>query len=283
VFSGESGYVYLDTLWTLDFFSLCCNKAIITSKTSAHSDRQQYPKQPSMAVSIALQAAFLVSSNIVFLWPAIVAWRDQMYYESVVFALMVIISCLYHVPDTISDVHLVLDTRVWRTLDFFLAFALVTRATLMIVFPTGTETDDRRCMRNLHIKMCCHVVCDTLTLALVLQDIVPELFIMILAGTGLVCTIIAYLLDRLALDIDLSDLLVAWFFIIVAVVLKFSCSGGTCYWYVHSLWHILVAIGLALLVEVLNHSWNLLNKISCGAWCKPRAARQTRAVSVPNA
>lgn len=231
-----------------------------------------------MTPSVAVQAAFLVGSNLAFVWPAVIALRDRMYYEGVVFFLMGLVSGLYHVPDTIPDTHFLLDTRVWRYLDFFLAFALITRATLMVLFSTGFESTSEQVYRNLHVKMCSHVVLDTLALALVLQDVATELFVMILTVICLLFVVAVYWYDHQALDLDVKDLLVGWAFITLGAIMYFMCGSGGCYWWAHSFWHMAVAVGLALLVESRNHGWNLLNVLCCGRYCSPNrklAARNT--------
>jgi hypothetical protein len=153
-------------------------------------------------------------------------------------------------------------------MDFFLAFSLIFQAVLATVFPTGSETSETKLLKYLHAKMCCSACFDIITLALVLQDVATPLFVLILAVICMLLIVIVYFVDKEALFLDIPDMCVSWAFVIVGAAF-FFVGGYTEYWVVHSLWHICIFVGLALLIEAHNHAWNIINCVTCGKFCKP--------------
>ena len=88
---------------------------------------------------IAIQALFLIGSNIAFLLPSYKAYTREMLFEGTVFFIMALISALYHIVDTIPNVHIIFDYETFQFDDFYLAFNLFPIATLMIMFNTQKD------------------------------------------------------------------------------------------------------------------------------------------------
>jgi hypothetical protein len=127
--------------------------------------------------------------------------------------------------------------------------------------------------------MSCHVVFDTLALALVLQDIATTLFVLILAVICIVVIGVVYYFDRTALQLDIADVAVGQLLIVGGALFYFTCGSGECYWWAHSLWHTSVALGLALLVEGRNPFWNMVNFLTCGRCCIPRDSTSNQLIA----
>ena len=214
-------------------------------------------------------AWWLVVSNVAFLLPAVVAAKDKSYREAVIFVRMAFVSGIYHIVDSFDHVHILFDYNVWQMLDFYCAFTLIPTACAMIVFPTTTYTPGTKVYRNITIKGCILVAAETTALALVLEDIATSWLVLVMAICCLVFIIGMLFIDRTALQMDYLDFGTSWFFILGGASLYFSCGSGSCYPAAHSLWHISMAAGLALLVESQDRMWNILNAVTCGKYCKP--------------
>lgn len=211
--------------------------------------------------STAVKAVFLIGSNAVFLWPAVVAFRDSMFYESLVFFMMCVVSSLYHVLDVGYKVNLGLKYSVYKKLDFFFAFSLISRTTLMVVFNTGSSSTADEKARNLQIKQLANLFLDTIALALVLEDVETLYFVGVLSVFCVVFIIGALVFYRETLSLDVSDLIVGWVFIGLGSMCFFLCGDCPQYWIAHSVWHACVAIGIFLMVESKNKAWSLLSYI----------------------
>ena len=220
-------------------------------------------------VSTAVEAVFLVGSNLAFLVPFIAALRAGLYPEAVAFMRMLVVSALYHVVDTISGVDLGLDYGVWQRLDFFNAFIMILLATFVVVLPTDQGQEPARRNRNHVIKSCVYYGAETIALALVLQDASTPFVVLALALVGLLMVIFVYVFDREALQMDFYDLVASQVLIMLGIVAYASCGSGGCYYALHSIWHILVSLGLFLVIESRDSEWNALNKLTCGMCCKP--------------
>ena len=219
----------------------------------------------------------LVGSNAAFILPSVVAFRDTMYYEALVFFTMFVVSSLYHVLDSGYHVNLGLKYSVYAKLDFYCAFSLISRTTLMVVFNTGTSATVTERSVNTQIKMVSNFFLDTIALALVLEDVETPIFVGILAGLCMCFVAASYY--RTKLYLDLYDLVLGWVFIGIGCVCFFMCGDCVNYWIFHSVWHTLVAIGIFLMVESKNKAWNLIDCIGrygmkcligvcCCVWCQ---------------
>lgn len=213
-----------------------------------------------MVVSIILRAIMLIGSNLLFLLPSIVAWRDTMFYEAAVYFGMFAISSLYHVVDVFANVHMGLSYGVWQKLDFYFAFCMISRTTFMVIFNTGTScaTPEEK-IRNLQIKQVANVFLDTVCLALVLQNVETPLFVLLLAVLCIVASVVAACMYPANIKLDFTDLILGWVFIACGVVFYVTCGSCAQYWFFHSVWHGLVSIGVFLQIESRNKAWTCLD------------------------
>jgi predicted RNA-binding Zn-ribbon protein involved in translation (DUF1610 family) len=223
-----------------------------------------------MVVSVAVQALFLIGSNVAFLLPAVVAARDNLWYECAMFAFVCIVSSVYHVVDTIPGAHFLLAYGVWQKLDFFLAFSLVCNVTLMVCFHTGSEANPAVVQRNLHIKDVARLATTTATLAMVLQDVETPWMVSVLAALSAVAIIVAMAAFNAYKNLDLADMCIAWLFITIGAVCYGTCGSGACYWLAHSTWHTCMAIGMFLMIESRNRKWTCINCLYRCITCRKR-------------
>lgn len=203
---------------------------------------------------------FLVLSNVAFLLPATLAFRMRLWYEASVFVLMMIVSGWYHILDTSGGATWIISYRTAQLLDFYMAFALITRTALMVMYnESRTEFDPNRLHRNTQLKLLVHPLADLVALALVLEDVPTDYVILVLSGLVLVFLIIAAGFYRHNfVDVDWLDLLVGAIVITAASICYFIVPNGRNYWIAHSWWHIGAALGTALMVEALNRDWTCL-------------------------
>lgn len=202
------------------------------------------------------QAIFLMGSNIAFLLPSVLAYRRAMVYEGTVYLLMCIVSTFYHYVDT---GHQLLGYKTWQILDFYNAFMMISRTGLMVFYNTSDDESEDAFKRNTMIKQVCHVVVDNLGLLLVLENVSTAILVTILAGVVALMIVIAIVWFRDNLEhIDVWDLGFGTFLLFAGTMCYTLGGSGDQYWWVHSLWHILAALGVALMVEALNRQWSLL-------------------------
>ena len=203
------------------------------------------------------QALFLILSNVAFLLPSGLAYYHKMFYEGTIYLLMCVVSALYHVVDT--GLATFLHYRTWQMLDFYSAFMMITRTTMMVVYNTSDSEDDPvHFKRNMSIKQVVTVCLDMIGLLMILENIDTKIMVGVLSGLCFIMITIAVIFFRDVLrHIDLTDLVCGSLVIAIASIFFFVVPEGH-YWLVHSLWHIFVALGVALMVEALNKQWSLV-------------------------
>ena len=199
----------------------------------------------------------LVFSNLFFLLPAGLAYRKSLPYEGTVYLMMTIVSGWYHVEDT-TDIRSPIGYRTAQTLDFFMAFSMITRTALMVLFNASkTEPDLEIQRRNINIKLVAQTILDLLALALVLENVSTKFLVMLLAIAVLVVVLAAVVWWRDTFgEIDIPDLVAGAGLMALASLCYFLVPDGA-YWIVHSLWHILSAFGISLMVEAVDKQWSL--------------------------
>lgn len=198
---------------------------------------------------------FLILSNLAFLFPACLAYRMHLVYECTIYTLMCVVSGFYHIEDTTQSVRW-LHYRTAQTLDFYMAFSMITRTALMVIYNTSrTATDVYTQQRNTHVKLVAQAVMDLVALILVLEDVKTPVVVMSLSiGVLFMLAICAMRWRDNFVDIDLYDLFTGAIVLVIASVCYFVVPDNY-YWAVHSIWHIGAAIGCAFMIEALNQNW----------------------------
>lgn len=202
----------------------------------------------------------LVGSNVAFLLPAWAAFKDNMIYEGIRFTLMGFVSGFYHIIDCYPKMKnlLGLSLSVWSKMDFFMAFGLITATTMMVLWNTGRSATGCQRVRNFQIKHPIQLIIDAVTLALVLRDIETPLFVFILALISICILNVVMFIYPEELNLDWSDLIVGIFLTIIGVLCYFLCNSSKCYFWAHSMWHILIACAIFMMVETRNLNWSCI-------------------------
>lgn len=212
--------------------------------------------------NIARETAFLIVSNLPFIFPAVVSWCMRMYPEALVYGFMTIISSVYHYLDQtrtrclISN-HICLSTL--HFLDFVYAYSMISLTTsIWLHYSSASMSLDQMYKNRLYRNMVATVT--TLFLLFTIKDDVDfSIIIGLLCGGLLVyCLVMIFYIK-----IDMKA--INWRYAPFVLVL-YGC-GFTCfflqehkYWVIHSIWHICIAIGmgLTLMMRLTNFRWSCL-------------------------
>lgn len=220
-------------------------------------------------VSTGIKATFLVGSNAAFLLPAITAFRHGMLLEGTIYLTMGVISSIYHIVDTIPGTKIIFDYHTWQNDDFYLAFNLIPVATMMLMFSTGYDESDIVWKRNMKIKPMILFLLGLIAVTLVMEGASTPIMVFILSILSLCVSTVAFIFWRSSIHVDFVDFVFMWVFIILGALCFFFCGSCSNYWIWHSIWHICAAIGIFFAVETENTTWNIINFITCGRFCKP--------------
>lgn len=218
-------------------------------------------------VSIALQAVFLVGSNIFFLLPSLKAYGREMLFEGTVFLVMGIVSAIYHIVDTIPNVNIIFSYSTLQFDDFYLAFNLIPVATLMIMFSTDKDEPHESRVRNFKIKSVLWMILGVVSVTLVKQNVNIYQMVFALGGLCLIVGAISFIFWRNSIYLDIADFIAMWIFIISGAFCFFFDEDD--YWILHSCWHVCAAIGMFFGVESESghKAWNIINFLTCKRFC----------------
>lgn len=219
-------------------------------------------------VSTGVKATFLVGSNAAFLLPAITAFRHGMLLEGTIYLMMGIVSSIYHIVDTIPGTKIIFDYHTWQNDDFYLAFYLIPVATMMLMFSTGYDESEAVWKRNMKIKPIVLFLLGLVAITFVMEGDSTPTMVLVLSILSLIISTIAIIFWRESIRIDFIDFAFMWGFIILGALCFFLCGGCSNYWIWHSIWHICAAIGIFFAVETENTTWNIINFITCGKYCR---------------
>lgn len=212
--------------------------------------------------NIAQETAFLIVSNLPFMFPAVVAWCMRMYPESLVYGFMTIISSVYHYLDQtgtrcLVSKHICLSTL--HFLDFVYAYSMIGLTTSIWLHSSSVSMSPEQMYKN---RLYRNMVATFTTLFLLLT-IKDDVDMPIMIGTLCGGLLVYGLVMIFYIKIDMTS--INWWyapFVLVIYGCSFACFflQEHNYWVIHSIWHICIAIGmgLTLMMRLSNFRWTCL-------------------------
>lgn len=202
-------------------------------------------------MSLVVKTLLLSGSNLAFMAPAILAARVCLYYESVIFTLLTVISGIYHITDTVPSIdHIIFSRHAWQMLDFHFSFALITKIIVMILFNTNYEESDLvESYKKLIIKIMINVITDSLTVLLVIDGINTLTTILILLACCFICILIASIFIKPTIIFGIAEATCAIILQVIGICCYIICGSCEYYWIIHTIWHICIAFSMLFIME----------------------------------
>ena len=179
----------------------------------------------------------------------------RMYAESLVYALMTIISGLYHYLDqtrTACLIHNHMCLPTLHFLDFVYAYSMIALTVGIWLHPFTTSMSIEQIYRNCLYRNVVTTVATVFVLFAIKDDLDMPKMIGILGGGLFLYGLVMIFIVRV--DIRVMN----WWYLPFA--LSFYACGLACfflqertYWVVHSFWHIFVAIGMGVTILMRLH------------------------------
>ena len=193
--------------------------------------------------------SLLVVSNVAFFLPAYLAYRRGYVYEGSIYVLMAIVSAFYHAVRVGYLVNFVMPVEMWHRLDYYNSFMMISRTALMVIY---TEN-------NPNVKPTFNLLIDTIGLIMVLAEIDTEIIVPVIFGIVVIFIIVDLVFFHDTLNhVDIADMTAGFGLLLCASLCYFLPIPTGYYFLVHSIWHVLAALGIGLMIEATDSSWTLV-------------------------
>jgi hypothetical protein len=224
----------------------------------------------------------LTLTNVFFLLPAIVAWKAQYWYEGTVYFMIAFISAMAHY--TMWGTCYMEKRFCYRTfsnLDYIYSYAIIAVTTSMVLFDTSRYADASMIAWNRAVKQVVNTLLFMVVEFLVIDDVSMPYTITIVSGCCVVLLGAVILCRPQLLRIDMRDFVAGITLITLSLICKAVGETEGRYAVFHSLWHVFVAIGIALMVETRHYEWNVLSWMTCGYLKTPGRTTSASSMNAP--
>jgi len=198
------------------------------------------------------QTVFLIASNVFFFVPSMLSFKRKLVFEGTIYSIIPIVSSIYHYVDsqkkcivyTASHNYLCFSPTM-SFLDFYYAYTIIYVTSLLWI-----HTSHNTRYGNFHLIMKSISNCsgNMIILFLILENFACRTCIFIVGGMCLVHLILAIAIFGLQVwKCHWFNFLLAVMFLITGIIC--FILSPKCYWIVHSIWHITIAIAIAFIIE----------------------------------
>ena len=207
-----------------------------------------------------IQVLFLTLSNLSFLTPTIIAFQRKFYSESVVYLLVMLTSTFYHACDqywTSTTFCILPSYNTLQALDFFTSSVAIWYTCLTIADLSSP------------FRMFIGIIG---TYSAVLMVILNRFSLYVYLIPTILCALIVgvswkYYQKFPGKKYVVKKLIPGGVFIVIGVICKMVLESDYTYWYMHSLWHVFLGIGLCLVIpDGINKQDKLVLDNDCDLW-----------------